>query len=118
MTKSETSEKAAAAVLAEIEKMIAEEVTDEELADRQGRNPQLRGVQLRHQARDPRPHGHVRALRLRADFLQKYQEEVKAMTKADVLAATQAVWKPDQMTILAVGNYAGMGRRLHRPSVR
>ena len=28
------------------------------------------------------------------------------MTKAQVLEATQAVWKPDQMTILAVGNYA------------
>jgi hypothetical protein len=40
------------------------------------------------------------------DFLQKYQEEVKGMTKAQVLEATQAVWKPDQMTILAVGNYA------------
>jgi hypothetical protein len=40
------------------------------------------------------------------DFLQKYQEQVKAMTKEQVLEATQAVWHPDRMTILAVGNYA------------
>jgi predicted Zn-dependent peptidase len=105
MTKSETSEKAAAAVLAEIQKMIAEEVTDEELAIAKDGilNSEVFNYDTKREILDRmvmfERYGYE------ADFLQKYQEQVKAMTKADVLAATQAVWKPDQMTILAVGNY-------------
>ena len=68
MTKSETSEKATEAVLAEIEKMIDRRGHRRGAGTGQGRDPQLRGLQLRHQARDPRPHGHVRALRLPGGF--------------------------------------------------
>lgn len=39
-----------------------------------------------------------------ADFLQQYMAEVKSLTPERVLAACQAVWKPDNLSILAVGN--------------
>jgi predicted Zn-dependent peptidase len=106
MTKSETSEKAATAVLTEIQKMITEEVTDEELAIAKDGilNSEVFSYDTKREILDRmvmfERYGYE------SDFLQKYQEEVKGMTKAQVLEATQAVWKPDQMTILAVGNYA------------
>jgi len=41
-----------------------------------------------------------------ADFLTRYQEQVREMTVEKVLAAVEAVWKPDQLSILAIGNSA------------
>ncbi len=38
------------------------------------------------------------------DFLQKYMTAVKALTPETVLTACQAVWKPENLSILAVGN--------------
>jgi len=106
MTKSETSEKAATAVLTEMKKMVTEEVTDEELAQAKDSilNSEVFSYDTSRKILD-------RAVMFErygypSDFLQTYQENVKNMTKTDVLAATQAVWHPDDMTILAVGNYA------------
>ncbi len=105
MTKSETSEKAATAVLTEMKKMVTEEVTDEELAQAKDSilNSEVFNYDTTREILD-------RAVMFErygypSDFLQTYQENVKNMTKADVLSATQAVWHPDDMTILAVGNY-------------
>ena len=105
MTKSESSEKATTAVLNEIQKMITEEVTDAELAQAKDAilNSEVFNFDTKREVLD-------RAVMYErygypSDFLQQYQENVKNMTKADVLAATQAVWHPDDMTILAVGNY-------------
>ncbi len=105
MTKSETSEKATTAVLDEIQRMITSEVTDAELAQAKDAilNSEVFSFDTKRKILD-------RAVMYErygypADFLQTYQEDVKNMTKADVLAATQAVWRPDDMTILAVGNY-------------
>ena len=106
MTKSESSEKATDAILVEIEKMIGEEVTDEELAQAKDGilNSEVFNYDTKREILDRmvmfERYGYP------VDFLQTYQEQVRNMTKADVLAATQAVWKPDQMTIFAVGNYA------------
>ena len=106
MTKSETSEHAAEAVLTEIEKMTTDVVTDEELARAKDGilNSEVFNYDTKREILDRmvmfERYGYE------PDFLQKYQEEVKAMTKEKVLEATQAVWHPDQMTILAVGNYA------------
>jgi zinc protease len=106
MTKSETSEHATEAVLAEIQKMITEPVTDEELAIAKDGilNSEVFSYDTKREILDRmvmfERYGYE------ADFLQKYQAEVKAMTKEQVLEATQAVWHPDRMTILAVGNYA------------
>jgi zinc protease len=105
MTKSESSEKATDAILAEIEKMITEEVTDEELTQAKDGilNSEVFAYDSKREILDRmvmfERYGYP------ADFLQTYQEQVKAMTRADVLAATKAVWRPDDMTILAVGNY-------------
>ena len=106
MTKSETSEHATKAVLAEIQKMITEEVTDEELeiATDGILNSEVFNYDTKREILDRmvmfERYGYE------PDFLQKYQAEVKGMTKEKVLEATQAVWHPDEMTILAVGNYA------------
>ncbi|HPF35816.1 MAG TPA: pitrilysin family protein [Candidatus Krumholzibacteria bacterium] len=40
------------------------------------------------------------------DFLSNYRQEVQAMTAEKVMAAAQAVWKVDDMSLLAVGNPA------------
>jgi len=106
MTKSETSEKATVAVLAEIKKMTTEEVTAAELAQAKDAilNSEVFSFDSKRKILD-------RAVMYErfgypGDFLQTYQEQVKNMTAVDVLRATQAVWDPDRMTILAVGNYA------------
>ncbi len=106
MTKSETSELAATAVLDEIQGMITDEVTDDELAQAKDAilNSEVFNFDTKREILD-------RAVMYErygypSDFLQTYQENVKKMTKTDVLAATQAVWRPDDMTILAVGSYA------------
>ena len=105
MTKSETSEKATDAILVEIQKMITEEVTDDELAQAKDGilNSEVFSFDTKREILDRmvmyERYGYPE------DFLQQYQEQVRNMTSAQVLTATQAVWKPDQMTILAVGNY-------------
>ncbi len=106
MTKSETSEKATEAVLTEIQRMLDEEVTDEELARAKDGilNSEVFSFDTKREILSRmvmyERYGYA------PDFLQKYQESVKNMTKAQVLEAVNASWHPDQMTILAVGNYA------------
>lgn len=106
MTKSETSEKATQAILAEIKKMTEQEVTPEELAQAKDGilNSEVFNFDTKREILDRmvmfERYGYP------ADFLQQYQQQVRAMTAAKVLEAARAVWKPDQMTILAVGNYA------------
>ncbi len=105
MTKSETSEKATDAILAEIQRMVTAEVTDDELAQAKDSilNSEVFNYDTKREILDRmvmfERYGYP------ADFLQKYQEQVRNLTKADVLAAAQAVWHPDRLTILAVGNY-------------
>ncbi len=105
MTKSESSEKATEAVLTEIQRMLDEEVTDEELARAKDGilNSEVFNYDSSREILDRmvmfERYGYP------ADFLQKYQEKVQNMTTADVQAACQAVWHPEQMSILAVGTY-------------
>jgi len=106
MTKSGTSQKAAEAILTEIKKMTTEPVTDAELERAKDGilNSEVFSYDTKREILDRlvmfERYGYP------ADFLQTYQEQVKNMTKEQVLEATQAVWHPDRMTILAVGNYA------------
>ncbi len=106
MTKSETSQKATEGVLAEIKKMITEPVTAEELA--QAKDGILNSEVFKFDTKDKILNRMVKFERYGypADFLQKYQEQVRNITADQVLKACQAVWHPDQMTIFAVGNYA------------
>ena len=105
MTKSESSEKATDAILAEIEKMTTEPVTEEELAQAKDGilNSEVFNYDTKREILDRmvmfERYGYP------ADFLQAYQQRVKDITREEVLAATQAVWHPDRMTILAVGDY-------------
>ncbi len=106
MTKSETSETATQAVLFEIQRMLDEEVTDEELE--RAKDGILNSEVFSYDTKREILSRMVMFERYgyAPDFLKKYQESVKNMTKAQVLEACNAVWNPDQMTILAVGNYA------------
>ncbi len=105
MTKSETSQKATEAVLKEIKRMITEPVTKEELE--QAKDGILNSMVFKFDTKAKILNRMVMFERYGypADFLQKYQEQVRNMTADEVLKACQAVWKPDQMTILAVGDY-------------
>lgn len=106
MTKSESSEKGVEAILVEIQRMLDEEVSDEELERSKDGilNSEVFSYDSKREILDRmvmfERYGYP------VDFLSKYQENVKSMTKAQVKEAVNAVWKPEMMTIFAVGNYA------------
>jgi len=106
MTKSESSEKATSAILTEVQRMLDEEVTDQELSSATDGilNSEVFSYDSKREIMDRlvmfERYGYE------PDFLVKYQDAVKNMTKAQVREAAQAVWNPDGMTIFAVGNYA------------
>ncbi len=106
MTKSESCEKATSAILVEIQRMLDEEVTDEELE--RAKDGILNSEVFSYDTKREILSRMVMFERYgyAPDFLKQYQESVKNMTKAQVLEACNAVWNPDQMTLLAVGNYA------------
>lgn len=106
MTKSESSEKATQAILTEIQRMLDEDVTDEELERAKDGilNSEVFSYDTKREILDRMVMFEKNGYE--PDFLQKYQEQVKNMTAAQVREACNAVWNPDQMTILAVGNYA------------
>jgi predicted Zn-dependent peptidase/phosphoribosylcarboxyaminoimidazole (NCAIR) mutase len=105
MTKSESSQKATAAILAEIERMVTEPVTAEELARAKDNilNSEVFSYDSKREILDRLVM--FERFGYPADFLQTYLEQVRALTPQAVLAATQAVWHPERMSILAVGNY-------------
>ena len=104
MTKSESSQKAAAAILAEIQRMITEPVTAAELA--QAKDSILNSEVFNYDSKREILDRVVMFERFDypADFLQTYLAQVRALTPAEVLKAVQAVWHPDRMSILAVGS--------------
>ena len=105
-TKSESTEEAATVILDEIRKMITEPVTEAELrvAVDGILNSDVFNYDTKREVLDRQVlfemYGYPR------DFLQTYREQVRNMTTDKILAACQAVWKPDEMSILAVGNPA------------
>lgn len=106
MTKSGSSEHAVDAILTEIGKMTQEPVTEAELASAKDGilNSEVFNYDSKREIMDRlvmfERYGYP------ADFLDTYQAAVKSMTVEEILAACQAVWHPEQMTIFAVGNYA------------
>ena len=106
MTKSESSEKATDAILIEIQKMLDEPVSAEELERAKDGilNSEVFSYDSKREILDRmvmfERYGYP------VDFLAKYQENVKSMTTDQVLEACNAVWNPEGMTIFAVGNYA------------
>jgi len=105
MTKSESSEKATQLILDQIQLMLDEGITDEELQNAKDGilNSEVFSYDTKREILDRmvmfERYGYP------VDFLQQYQAAVKNMTQEQVLADVQAVWDPDKMTILALGNY-------------
>lgn len=105
MTKSESSQKAAQAILAEIQRMVTEPVTATELAMAKDNilNSEVFNYDNKRDILDRlvmfERFGYPK------DFLQTYLTQVRALTPQDVLKAAQATWHPDRMSLLAVGGY-------------
>ena len=105
MTKSGSTEKATDGILVEIQRMLDEDVTDEELE--RAKDGILNSEVFNFDSKREILNRMVMYERYGypVDFLSQYQESVKNMTKAQIREAVNAVWNPDQMTIFAVGNY-------------
>jgi predicted Zn-dependent peptidase len=103
MTKNETVEASAEGILAEIEKMIAEPVTDEELqlAKDMILNSEVFNYDTKREILDRMVLFEMYGYQ--PDFLQKYQDAVMTLTPADVQAACQRLWHPEDLSILVVG---------------
>jgi predicted Zn-dependent peptidase len=105
MTKNETSQKAAQAILAEIQRMVTEPVTATELAMAKDNilNSEVFNYDNKRDILDRlvmfERFGYPK------DFLQTYLTQVRALTPQDVLKAVQASWHPDRLSLLAVGGY-------------
>jgi len=105
MTGTDTSEKACTSVLDVIQSIIDEEVSEDELTQAKDSilNSEVFNFVSKRQILDRMVM--YERFGYPADFLQKYQTAVKNMTTAQVHEAAKAVWHPEDMTILAVGNY-------------
>jgi zinc protease len=105
-TKSSTTQDAIKVMIEQIEKMTHEPVSEEELVQaRDGiLNSDVFNYDTKREVLDRlvmyEMYGYP------ADFLQRYREAVATLTPQDVLEAAQAVWHPDRLSILALGNRA------------
>lgn len=103
MTKNSTVEASARAIMAEIERMLAEPVTDDELqfAKDLVLNSEVFNYDTKREVMDRmvifEMYGYEK------DFLQKYQAAVQELTPQDILDAVQAAWKPEDLSFLVVG---------------
>ncbi|MEZ4387374.1 MAG: pitrilysin family protein [Candidatus Krumholzibacteriia bacterium] len=103
MTKNETVEEAAKGILAEIDRMLREPVSAAELQFAKDLilNSEVFDYDSKREVMD-----RLVTLEMygyQPDFLQAYQAAVKALTPADILAAVQAAWKPEDLTFMVVG---------------
>lgn len=106
MTKNSTVQQSADAILAEIDRMVKEPVSPAELQKARDSilNSEVFSYDTKREVLDRlvlfEMNGYPQ------DFLKTYQDAVRALTPATVLTAAQAVWHPEQMSLLAVGNKA------------
>jgi zinc protease len=102
-TKSETTVKIVGAIRHEIDRMTKDPVTDEELA--RAKDSILKGMAFEFDATGKilgrlvtyEFYGYPR------DFLQRYQDGIRAVTKADVLRVAKQYLKDDLFTVLVLG---------------
>ncbi len=103
MTKNEDVEAAAQGILAEIERMLAEPVSREELQAARDAilNSEVFDFDSKRKILDRlvlfEMYGYA------PDFLARYQEQVRKLTPADIQAAVRRVWRPAELTFLVVG---------------
>jgi zinc protease len=111
-TKSASTTETIAAIREEIEKMRAAEVTPQELAT--AKNAVLNSFVFRFD----RPEKTLNRLvqydyhGYPPDFLRRYQQGVESVTRADVLRVARERFRPDLLTIVAVGNPKEFGKPL------
>jgi len=104
MTKNESVQEAAQAILAEIERMIAEPVSEEELqfAKDMILNSEVFSYDTKREVLDRlvmfEMYGYD------PGFLQQYQDAVKQLTPQDIHSAVQKVWRPERLSFLVVGS--------------
>ncbi|HOX25832.1 MAG TPA: pitrilysin family protein [Candidatus Krumholzibacteria bacterium] len=103
MTRNDAVEAAAKGILGEIDKMLNEPVTEDELQAAKDLilNSEVFNYDTKREVLDRlvlfEMYGYA------PDFLQTYQEAVKALTPAAMQAACQRVWKPAELSVLVVG---------------
>jgi len=113
-TKSSTTQAAIEVIITEIERMTQEPVSAEELAMATDSilNSEVFNFDSKREILDRlvlyEMYGYPE------DFLNRYMDEVRTMTAEKILAATQALWHPENLTILAVGNRADWDGNLNQ----
>ena len=103
MTKNETVEQSADQILIEIQKMLDEPVSDDELqlAKDMILNSEVFNFDTKREILDRMVLFEMYGYE--PDFLQQYQAAVKDLTPADIQTACQNNWTPDDLSILVVG---------------
>jgi hypothetical protein len=103
MTKNESVELSAEAILAEIQRMLDEPVSDAELqfAKDLVLNSEVFDYDSKRKVLDRLVTFEMYGYQ--PDFLQRYQAAVMELTPQDIQAAVQAAWKPDDLSFLVVG---------------
>jgi zinc protease len=105
-TKCETTQQAVDAIVEEIQRMTAEPVTTAELALAQDAilNSEVFNYDTKREILDRLALYEMNGYP--ADFLQRYQEQVRSLTPERIQEACVRHWQPDRLFILAVGNRA------------
>ncbi|MBA4377724.1 MAG: hypothetical protein C0395_03580, partial [Gemmatimonas sp.] len=113
-TKSESTEQAASVMIEQIEKMTREPVTAAELRTAVDGilNSDVFNYDTKREVLDRMVLFEMNGYP--ADFLTGYRAAVQAMTAEQVLEACRAVWKPELLSVLAVGNPADFDGDLSR----
>ncbi len=104
LTKNSTVQQSVDVILDDIKAMLDKPVTEEELKRAQDQilNSEVFDYESKRDVLDRLVTFEMNGYP--ADFLQKYQEAVRALTPQKIQAACDALWHPDRMSILAVGN--------------
>jgi predicted Zn-dependent peptidase len=107
-TKSASTEAAASVIIDEITRMTTEPVSEEELNQAKDAilNAEVFNFDTKREVMDRQVLFEMYGYE--PDFLQRYQEEIRAMTAEKVLAAAKAVWHPERLSIIVVGKLADL----------
>ena len=114
MTKSATTADAIDAIIKEVKKLQQDGVTDKELKDTKDRF--LNSLVFHYDSRSKILNEKMNNayLGLPPDEFEKYVENVKKVTTADVQRVAQKYLKPDDLQILVVGNASEIGDQLDK----
>lgn len=111
-TKSQSTEETLAVIRQEVERMRAAEVTPEELSTAKDRVLNSFVFFFDRPSRTLNRLVTYEYYGYPKDFIFDYQKAVQAVTRADVLRVVKQNWKPENLTIVAVGNPKDFGTPL------